>query len=111
MLKRIACLFVVSALLLALPLVAAETWKGAIGDKMCGAKHHGDDPVKCTLSCVKAGSPYVFVVKEKVYDIENQKDAKIAAALEKHAGLNVAVTGAMSKDGKSVKIDSIKGTK
>jgi len=88
---------------------AADTWKGSIGDKMCGADHHGMDAVKCTVSCVKSGSAYVFVLsKDKVLDIENQKDTKISAELAKHAGHMVEVMGTMSKDGKSVKIDSIK---
>lgn len=90
-------------------LVSADTWKGSISDKMCGADHHGMDASKCTAACVKKGSAYVFVVgKDKIYDIENQKDAKVAADLEKHAGHNVEVSGTMSKDAKSVKIDSIK---
>ena len=111
--KRILGASVLAALLLAMPLAAAETWKGAISDKMCGASHHGQEPVKCTLGCVKGGSPYVFVTGKdnKVLDIENQKDAKVAAQLEKFAGLNVSVTGSMSKDGSSVKIDSIKAAK
>ena len=92
--------------------MSAETWKGSISDKMCGANHHGQEAVACTKSCVKNGSPYVFVTgKDKVLDIENQKDAKIAAELDKYAGLAVSVTGSASKDGKSVKIDSIKAAK
>lgn len=88
---------------------AAETWKGSIGDKMCGADHHGQDPVQCTVSCVQNGSPYVFVIdKARVLDISNQKDEKIAAELAKHAGRNVEVTGTLSGDGKSVKIDTIR---
>ncbi len=110
--RRITGFLAVTVLLLALPLAAAETWKGAISDKMCGADHHGQDPVKCTLACIKGGSPYVFITgKDKVLDIENSKDSKIAAELEKYAGLNVTVSGTMSKDGKSVKIESIKSAK
>ena len=90
-------------------LVAADTWKGSISDKMCGADHHGMDATKCTEACVKKGSAYVFVVsKDKIYDIANAKDAKVSADLAKHAGHNVEVTGTMSSDGKSVTIDSIK---
>jgi hypothetical protein len=93
---------------LAMPVVAAEKIKGSVSDKMCGADHHGQDPVACTLSCVKAGSPFVLVVsKDKILDIENQKDAKIKAELEKYAGKAVTVDGIMSQDGKSVKIASI----
>lgn len=106
--KRILSLSVAVCLVSALCALGAETWKGSIGDKMCGAKHMDKDPVACTKSCIKGGSAYVFVIKDKVYDIENAKDAKTAAELDKHAGHNVEVTGTMSKDGKSVKIDSIK---
>lgn len=88
---------------------AVGTWKGAISDKMCGADHHGQDPAACTRSCVKGGSPYVFVIsKDKILDIENQKDAKIAELLYKYAGQNVVVSGTENQDGKSVKIESIK---
>lgn len=105
LLLGIVLVFLVSTLFV----VYADTWKGSISDKMCGADHHGEDAAKCTLSCVKQhGSAYVFVVaKDKIYDIENAKDANISAELEKHAGHNVEVTGTLSKDGKSVKIDSI----
>jgi photosystem II stability/assembly factor-like uncharacterized protein len=105
--KKILGLLVVTILVLTICAVGAEM-KGSISDKMCGADHQGQDPTKCTLSCVEHGSPFVLVVsKEKILDIENQKDAKIAAELKKHAGHNVTVTGTMSKDGKSVKIDKI----
>lgn len=91
----------------ALTLVAAEnkTYTGAISDKMCGAKHmmEGGD-AKCTLACVDKGSSFVFVQGEKVIDIENQ-DAK---GLRDAAGKKVTVLGAMSKDGKSIKIAEIK---
>ena len=107
--RRILSIGIVLCVASALPLLAADTWKGSISDKMCGADHKGQDATKCTLGCIDHGSPYVFVVsKDKVLDIENQKDEKIAAELKKHAGHNVEITGTMSKDGKSVKIASIK---
>ncbi len=87
---------------------AGAEFKGAISDKMCGADHMGQDPVKCTLQCLEHGSPFVLVVsKDKILDIENQKDSKIAAELKKYAGHNVTVTGTLSKDGKSVKIEKV----
>ncbi len=105
--KRIGALLVLTMLALAMCAVGAEL-KGSISDKMCGADHMGQDPVKCTLSCVGHGSPFVLVVsKDKILDIENQKDAKIAAELKKNAGRSVTVTGTMSKDGKSIKIEKI----
>jgi len=110
--KRIVSILSLLLLVSALSVFAAESWTGSISDKMCGADHKGHDPVACTKGCVKGGSPYVFVVgKDKVLDIENQKDPKIAADLDKFAGLSVTVTGTMSKDGKSVNIASIKGGK
>ncbi len=92
----------------ALPAFSA-TLKGTISDKMCGADHKGQDPVACTRSCVKGGSPYVLVEsKDKILDIENQKEPKIAEELDKFAGKAVTVTGTVSKDGKSVRIASLK---
>jgi hypothetical protein len=109
--SSIFCVFLV-LLASTVCVMSAETWKGSISDKMCGATHHGQDAVACTRSCVKNGSAYVFVTgKDKVLDIENQKDSKIAAELDKFAGQSVSVTGAASKDGKSVKIESIKAAK
>lgn len=106
--KRVFGMLLLAAVILAMPVLAAETIKGSVSDKMCGADHHGQEAVACTLSCVKAGSPFVLVVtKDKVLDIENQKDAKIKAELEKYAGKSVTVNGTVSEDGKSVKIESI----
>ncbi len=102
----------ITVLALTAGVASAETWKGSISDKMCGASHHGQDAASCTRSCVKNGSPYVFVgPSDKILDIENQKDAKIAAELDKYAGQTVSVTGTASKDGKSIKITSIKAAK
>jgi len=108
--KRLPCLTVLLALCLTVTGFAAETLKGSVSDKMCGADHKGQDPVSCTLACVKHGSPFVFVVsKDRILDIQNQKDAKINAELTKYAGKEVTVTGTTSKDGKSVTIESVKG--
>ncbi len=89
---------------------AAEVLNGSISDKMCGADHKGQDPVKCTLECVKHGSPFVFVGPgNRVLEIENQKDAKIAAQLESYAGRKVTVAGTVIKGAKAVRIESMKG--
>ncbi len=105
-------LALLALMLLASSLFAAETLKGTVSDKMCGADHQGHDAVKCVRQCVKGGSAYVFVVsKDKILDIENQKDPKIAAELDKFAGAHVTATGTTSKDGKSVKIASLKAAK
>jgi hypothetical protein len=106
--KRVFGTLLMVAVVVAMPVVAAEKIRGSVSDKMCGADHHGQDAVACTLSCVKAGSPFVLVVsKDKILDVENQGEAKIKAELEKYAGKAVTVTGTVSKDGKSVKIASI----
>jgi hypothetical protein len=108
--KRLPCLTLMAMFCLAVAASGAETLKGSVSDKMCGADHKGQDAVSCTLACVKHGSPFVFVVsKDKILDIQNQKDAKINAELTKYAGKEVTVTGTTSKDGKSVTIESIKG--
>ena len=111
--KKVSTFCILLALTVsAVCVMSAETWKGSISDKMCGADHHGQEAVSCTKGCVKHGSPYVLVTgKDKVLDIENQKDAKIAAELDKFAGKEVSVTGTASSDGKSVKIESIKAAK
>ena len=81
---------------------AAETWKGTIGDSMCGLKHeagkHGDkasDHKTCVEKCVAGGGAYVFLTKDKAIPIANQS----FAALKQHAGHEVMLTGEM-KDGK-----------
>ncbi len=105
--KRIWVLLALSILGSAV-FVSAESLKGTISDKMCGADHKGHDPAQCTAMCIKNGSQYVFVMgKDKIIDIENQKDPKIAAELAKDAGKSVTLMGTMSKDGKTVKVDSL----
>src|SRR5687767_15594805 len=81
---------------------AEETWKGVIGDSMCGLKHsadkHGDkatDHKTCVEACVKRGGEYVFLTKDKAMPIANQS----FAALKEHAGHEVMLTGEV-KDGK-----------
>lgn len=107
--KRILVLALLATLAVGLSVLGAEKkLTGAISDKMCGAKHmmEGGD-AKCTLACVDKGSKFVFVQGDKVLDIENQ-DAK---GLREAAGLKVTLTGETSKDGKSIKIASIKAQK
>ncbi len=104
---RLSTLVALAVLTIAVCASGAD-FKGSISDKMCGADHMGQEPVKCTLECVAHGSPYVLVIsKDKILEIENQKDAKIAAELKKYAGKSVTVSGTASKDGKSLKIEKI----
>jgi hypothetical protein len=78
---------------------APETWTGTISDSHCGAKHKAMDGKKmsdreCTQVCVKGDGKYVFVSKDKVYQIADQKDAALAT----HAGHTVLLTGEMKGD-------------
>ncbi|HYK87504.1 MAG TPA: hypothetical protein VE398_01945 [Acidobacteriota bacterium] len=83
-------------------------FKGTISDKMCAGDHRGEDPAKCTLSCVEHGSLFVLVIsKDKVLTIENQKDARISTLLRKYAGREVTVTGTTNKEGRSIKLEKI----
>lgn len=79
-----------------------ETWKGTIGDSMCGAKHsaekHGDkasDHRACVEKCVKGGGEYVFITADgKVMKIANQSFEGLAA----HAAHEVMLTGEIKDD-------------
>jgi hypothetical protein len=112
--KRIL-LTVTLLLLSSLPGSAAEqTWTGQISDSMCGANHqamaHGGKKVdarECTLECVKAGSQYVFVSKDKTYIVANQD----FAGLKARAGRRVKLSGEMSADGKSITVSKIEMAK
>ena len=78
---------------------APETWTGKISDEHCGAKHQQMEGKKmsdreCTEVCVKSAAKYVFVAKDKVYQIADQKDAALAT----HAGHTVLLTGEMKGD-------------
>ena len=70
---------------------AEQTWTGQISDSMCGAKHGMANMTDraCTEMCIKGGSKYVFVSKEKVYTITNQDNKDLAT----HAGHTVMLTG------------------
>lgn len=91
-----------SAVLAAMPAVAADSWKGRISDAMCNAKHaDGDHGTKkmtdkqCVEACVKGGANYVFVGDgDKVFKIANQN----FAGLKTHAGHSVTVSGTMKDD-------------
>ena len=85
----------------AVPAMAAETWKGTIGDSACGVKHtadkHGDkasDHRACVEKCVAGGGQYVFLSGGKVMKIANQNFAD----LKVHAAHEVMLTGEI-KDG------------
>lgn len=91
---------------------AQKTMAGEISDSMCGASHAamgdmGMNPKECTAGCIKAGSKYVFVSKGKVYGIQNQDLAALAA----NAGGKVKVSGEVSKDGKNITLAKVAAVK
>jgi hypothetical protein len=55
---------------------------------------------ECAMACAKSGQKYVLVSGGKVFQIENQTVAGLAA----NAGGIVKVTGEASADGGSIKI-------
>lgn len=80
---------------------AEETWKGTIGDSMCGVKHsadkHGDkasDHRTCVEKCISGGGEYVFLTGGKAMKIANQS----FEGLKTHAAHEVMLTGEI-KDG------------
>jgi hypothetical protein len=78
---------------------AEQKWTGNISDSMCGKSHgaNGGTMAKdhdCTLTCVKGGSAYVFVVGDKIYKLADQK----MPDLERHAGHRVEIAGTMKGD-------------
>jgi hypothetical protein len=80
--------------------MAAE-FKGFIEDQACSGKSEMKGNAICAKSCIKGGSPAVFVTEDgTVYKIANQ--AKITS----HAGENVTVTGDLKGD--TLTIESLK---
>jgi hypothetical protein len=104
-----------SALLAAHLAFAAETTlTGKITDSMCDKDHSmmasggkAPDARECTLECVKAGSKFVFVSKDKVYMISNQD----LPELKTFAGGTVRLTGELASDGKTIKADKLQAAK
>ncbi len=105
-----SCIVVIASMLGAMSVSAADqTWTGRISDSMCGAKHkkmaeHGTTKMAdrdCTMACVKEGGKYVFVLKGKVYKIDNQD----FAALQEYGGHMVQLTGELTGD--SIKVSNI----
>jgi len=81
---------------------ADQSWSGKISDSFCGVEHKGGgehpavkvSDAECVAACRKKGAKYVFVSQGKVYQIENQNFAGLAA----RAGQNVRVTGNIAGD-------------
>ena len=91
---------------------AEQTWKGAISDSNCNAKHPAGEhdgkkmtDADCTGVCVKKGAKYVFVSDGKVFQLANQSSKTIAA----HAGQQVELTGTIKGD--TITAKQMKSTK
>jgi hypothetical protein len=85
-------------------LAAAQTWTGAISDKMCGADHRKMggkmSDRECTQACAKGGAPYVLVADGKVFQLTNHD-----SDLRTHAGHTVVLTGEVKGD--TIKVATI----
>ena len=83
-----------------------QTLTGTVSDTMCGAHHmmQGKTPAQCTRECVKQGSDFALVSKDKVYTLKGDK-----VQLDKFAGQNVVVKGTMS--GSTMTVESIAAAK
>jgi hypothetical protein len=100
--RKVLAALAATAVMAAVPSMAADSWKGQISDAMCNAKHadgeHGTKKMtdqQCVDACVKGGAKYVFVGEgNKVYNIANQN----FAGLKTHAGHTVTVSGTMKDD-------------
>lgn len=95
--KKLAIVFAVASIS-----AMAADWTGYIVDKSCATKGEAMwSNEKCAESCIKKGSPAVFVSEDgKVYQVANQD--KVVA----HAGHKVTLSGTM--DGDTIKVDSVK---
>jgi hypothetical protein len=70
---------------------AETTLTGTVGDAMCGVKHMMENSAGCTEGCVKKGSDYALIVKDKAYTLKATD--KIKGALAQLAGKPATVTG------------------
>jgi hypothetical protein len=75
---------------------------GVVSDSMCGASHMAKDKTaaECTRMCVKDGSKYALVVRDKVYTLSGHE-----AELDKLAGEKARIKGDVS--GTDVKVSSV----
>lgn len=97
--RMVAAIVVSASVLVALDAMAAgkQTLTGEVGDAMCGRKHMEGEPPDCTRTCVAHGSKYALIVGEKIYILETTDKAALAT-LDKQAGKNATVTGAVNGD-------------
>ncbi len=89
------------AFALSAAMVYAGEWTGYISDSKCGVKGDKPDHAGCAKSCISRGAAAVLVSEGKVFTLDKQAEAK------KLAGDKVVVKGTESKDGKTIKVQSI----
>ncbi|MBI3492484.1 MAG: hypothetical protein HY047_12000 [Acidobacteria bacterium] len=84
------------------------TVTGTVGDAMCGTKHMmAGDAAGCTRECVKKGSDYALIVKDKVYTLKAHDTTK--ADLDKLAGKMAKVVGDLN--GETIQVTSVQAAK
>jgi hypothetical protein len=100
MLRKMTMTVLALAILVAVPLQAAE-WSGWITDDQCGAKGAQAGHTKCALKCVSRGASLVLydTSDKKLYELSDQEMATA------HAGENVKVVGTL--DGSKITVQSI----
>jgi hypothetical protein len=101
---------VVTALVFSAAALSAKTTTltGKVGDAMCGAKHvMAGDEAGCTRECVKKGSDYALIVKDKVYTLKATDATK--DQLDKLAGQTAKVTGDLN--GTTIQVTSVQAAK
>jgi hypothetical protein len=99
-----------AALTLGAVAVSAKTTTltGTVGDAMCGTKHMmAGDEAGCTRECVKKGSDYALIVKDKVYTLKATDTAK--ADLDRLAGKVARVVGDLN--GETIQVTSVQAAK
>jgi len=85
------------------------TVTGKIGDAMCGAKHMmPSDEAGCTRACVKKGSDYALIVKDKVFTLKTSSDAT-KEQLDKLAGQVAKIRG--DRNGDTITVTSVQAAK
>ena len=98
----VAVAFVTSVVSLA---AAETTLTGTVGDAMCGVEHMMEGSPECTEGCVKKGSDYALIVKDKVYTLKVGNDT-LKGQLSKLAGKSATVTGDLK--GETLQVTAIK---
>lgn len=85
------------------------TVTGKVGDAMCGLKHKtASDEAGCTRACIKNGSDYALIVKDKALILKAETD-QTKAELNKLAGKRARITG--DQNGDTIQVTSIVAAK